>query len=97
MFFHLDKTYSDWVNRISAEAVARLATHGAAISLIQGEQGESHRLIVNTDNGAYVYIGEFNHQEAPELVLVSLLKNSNIEMCAPVRVTALLFLRMHAV
>lgn len=95
MFFRLDTTYSNWIDRISAEAVARLASHGTAISLIQGEQGDLHRLIVNTDGGAYVYLGEFNHQDEPEFVLVSLLKNSNVEMCAPVRITALLFLRTH--
>lgn len=97
MFFKLKTTYINWTDRISAEALARLATHGIAISLIQGEQGELHRLIVNTESGEYVYLGEFNHQETPELVLINLLNDNAVEMCAPVRIVALLFLRMHAV
>jgi hypothetical protein len=93
MFFPMNTTYSDWRNRIGAEAVARLASHGAAISNISGEKDAPPRLIVNTEKGEYAFIGDFNHNESPETVLVDLLNDSNVEMCAPVRIAALQLLR----
>lgn len=93
MFFFLNTTHRDWMNRIPAEAIARLASHHTAISNISGEANEPPRLIVNTYQGAYIFIGEFNHHDAPETALINLLHDCSIEMCAPVRVTALQLLR----
>lgn len=89
MFFLLNTTYRDWMNRISHETIVRLATKHTAISSISGEKNDPPRLIVNTHAGAYVFIGDFNHHDTPETALINLLHNCSIEMCAPVRIVAL--------
>jgi len=96
MFFRISVTFSNWQSRISPVAIARLEKHGVATSNIQGDSDNSTKLIVATPDETYVYIGKFDHQTSPEQALIDLLHDDTVEMCAPVRVTALEFQRTQA-
>lgn len=92
-FFLLDTTYNNWRSRIDIHAIARLESHGLAYSQISGEKANVTRLLVNTAVGAYVFMGSIETELEPETMLIELLSSAEIEICAPVRVTALKVLR----